>query len=199
VHGFLGGEALEALGREGVATGKLHPFVALNENSGFSGGEAFGIEGRPRAVRSARALVRSMRGHALLLRPGWGPEYHAAASLLSGGLVALHALSDRLLVHSVPSAAARRRALDELIDSTRQNLWFAGARSALTGAIARGADDIVRGHLRALRRSLDAHEAYRVLGRTMLELARARGSIDAPTARRLARLLGRGRRGSASR
>ena len=190
-NGFLGPDALSALKRKGVAVGKLHPFWAANRNSTLLEDVSFGIEGDPRALRAARSIVHWIGGKPIALSRGAGPQYHAAASLFSGGIVALYELADQLLARAVPTLDSRRRAmaLDELASSTLNNVWFNGAKVGLTGAIARGAEDIVRGHLRALRREPNALEAYQVLGRTMLELARARGSIDAGTHRRLARLL----------
>jgi hypothetical protein len=51
------------------------------------------------------------------------------------------------------------------------------------------AERVVAGHLEALARTRGARDAYRTLGRTMLALARARGSIDRAAERGLARLL----------
>lgn len=193
-NGFLGADALGALRRKGVSVGKLHPFWAANRNSTLLEDVSFGIEGDPRALRAARAIIRWVGGRPIPLHAGSGPEYHAAASLFSGGIVALYDLADRVLARSVGSEDSRRRALDELASSTVANLWFNGASTALTGALARGAESLVRGHLRALRRTPDALDAYRVLGRTMLELARARGSIDTDTYRRLLGMIRAGAR-----
>jgi len=191
-NGLLGAEALDPLREKGFAVGKLHPLWAVGAGRPFFLQQVFfGIEGDPRAMRTARALVRSLDGKPLSLGKGSGPEYHAAASLLAGGAVALVELADRLLLRAIPSADARTRipALVALARSSLLNVSMDGTRSALTGAIARGAEETVRGHLRALRREPDALDAYRVLGRTMLELARARGSIDADAERRIARLI----------
>lgn len=191
-NGFLGAQALEALKKKGVAVGKLHPLWAASRAHPILVDKvSFGIGGDPRAVRAARELVRWMGGRPVVLGKGSGPEYHAAASLLSGGLVALFELSDRLLARAVPALGPRRRylALNMLAHSSLSNVFRSGTQSALTGALSRGAEETVRAHLRALRRDPDALAAYQVLGRTMLELARARGSVDSGTHRRLARLI----------
>jgi predicted short-subunit dehydrogenase-like oxidoreductase (DUF2520 family) len=190
-NGLLGAEALVALTKRGAAVGKLHPLWAATRYT-LPGEVSFGIEGDPRAMRAARALIRLLDGKPIPLRRGGGAEYHAAASLLSGGIVALYELSDRLFVRAVPSLDARRRAraLHMLAKGSLFNVWMDGARNALTGAIARGAEETVRGHLRVMRRERCALEAYRVLGKTMLEMGLARGSVDRRTYRRLWRLLG---------
>jgi predicted short-subunit dehydrogenase-like oxidoreductase (DUF2520 family) len=189
-NGLLGKEALDSLRDKGMRVGKLHPLAPIPEHGCLFGSVAFGVEGDPGALRAARAIVRWIGGRPLLLRRGSGPEYHAAASLFCGGLVALYELADRLFRRVLPSRDARRRALGSLAWPSLFHAYSMGARAALTGAISRGAEDTVRQHLRTLQRSPEALEAYRVLGRTMLELGRERGSVDAPTARRLARLLG---------
>jgi len=191
-NGLLGTEALDPLQREGLAAGKLHPLWAVSRAyPHFLPAVSFGIAGDPPALRAARALVRTLGGRPLLLGNRSGPRYHAAASLLAGGVVALIEQADRLLGPAVPSVDDRRRrdALVMLARSSLLNVSIGGTRAALTGAIARGAEETVRGHLRALRHDPDALDAYRVLGRTMLELARARGSIDADAGRRIERLI----------
>jgi predicted short-subunit dehydrogenase-like oxidoreductase (DUF2520 family) len=190
-NGLLGPEALNALRVRGAAVGKLHPLWATNRAHYLMDGVSFGIDGDPRAMREARAIIRSVGGRPVPLRKDSGPEYHAAASLLSGGIVALYELADRLFLRAVPALSERRRAfaLGMLAKTSLFNVWQDGTTTALTGAIARGAEETVRGHLLALRGVPAALEAYQVLGRTMLELARKRGSIDAATHRRLALLI----------
>jgi predicted short-subunit dehydrogenase-like oxidoreductase (DUF2520 family) len=189
-NGYLGVGALSALRKNGVAVGTLHPFAAIRRPMPLSG-LSYGIAGDPRALRVARALVRQLRGQPIHLRATASPDYHAAASLISGGFVALFELADRVLSRAVRGEKARHAALHGLVNVTDINVRLLCARGALTGALARGSESTVRGHLRALRRSPQALAAYRVLGRTMLELARARGSIDAAAMRRLGKLLDR--------
>jgi predicted short-subunit dehydrogenase-like oxidoreductase (DUF2520 family) len=189
-NGTLGLEALAALRRRGVAVGRLHPYAAVAARAPrLACGTVYGIAGSPRARRAALRLAEWLGGHALLLPARDSGAYHAAASLLGGGLVALLALSGRVLAHTVPSASSRRRALVGLAGSALANVAALGEQRALTGPLARGSVALVRAHLQVLRAEPRAHEAYRVLGATMLELARARGSIDRGTERRLQRLL----------
>src|SRR6185503_7136386 len=82
---------------------------------------------------------------------------------------------------------------NDFAEATLANTRVLGPKEALTGAVARGSESLVRGHLAALRRVPAALELYRVLGETMLELAEARGSVDARRARGLRAVLrGRG-------
>jgi predicted short-subunit dehydrogenase-like oxidoreductase (DUF2520 family) len=87
------------------------------------------------------------------------------------------------------SRAELREALELFVLRNAENLRLLGAQRALTGALSRGAGAVLRGHLRALRGVPGAVEVYRELGRSMLRLARERGSIDATQERALRRLL----------
>jgi len=188
-NGYLGTSVLAPLARKGSPVGKLHPFVPVTNGLSLRGAH-WGIGGDASARRAARQLVRQLGGHVLLPRPGSWDSYHAAATLLSGGSVALFDLADRVLARSIPDLHVRRAALQHLAHETLLNIGLNGPRDALTGALSRGAEDVVRGHLRALRCEPRALEVYRSLGRQMLDLARARGSLDARGAREMKRLLG---------
>ncbi len=192
-------ERLSPLRRVGHPVGRLHPLSPIPPGTGRTATDAvlfdvaYGIEGDGRAARAARSLIELelLRGNSFSLvgRPSALRAYHAGASLLSGGLVALFHLAEQVMAGSVRRPGQLRAALAQLAWDTLFNVEQDGPALALTGALARGSDELVRGHLRALQRAPRALEAYRVLGVTMLELARSRGSIDASTQRRLARLL----------
>jgi predicted short-subunit dehydrogenase-like oxidoreductase (DUF2520 family) len=193
--GALGLAALAPLARRGLATGKLHPLVAVPPGGGEPGilrGAGFAVQGAPRALRAARAVVRGLCGIELALAPGAraAARYHAAATLLSGGMVALFDVASELAQGAGPSRQQAERALERLARSTLVNLRR-GARAALTGPLARGSEQVLLLHLAGLARAPAARELYRALAGRMLELALARGSIDRRTAARLARRLAR--------
>jgi hypothetical protein len=185
-------------GLAGFQVGRLHPLwpVLLPPPPRPFFQVPFGIEGNGRALVMARAFVDRWRGLALRLdgKHGTSASYHAGAALLGGGIVSLYSLAEQTLARAVGTRDSVRDALCRFACANVINAWLMGTSEALTGPVARGAEAIVRGHLRALRRVTNGEATYRVLGRTMLELARARGSFDASTGRRLARLLGAPRR-----
>lgn len=185
---------LASLRRAGYALGRLHPLAPFRRE--FSGADLYcsplAVEGDARALRAAATVARWTNGERLPLsaRPGAAQAYHAGAALLGGGLVALLALAERSMAPSLRVEPIRlRKALQSFVSHVARRTWLDGPREALTGPLARGAEGVVRAHLRALRGVPRAAGAYRELGQTMLELARARGSIDAATERRLRRLL----------
>ena len=118
-------------------------------------------------------------GIALRLRPGAAPAYHAAASLLGGGLVALFDQAERVMRPALRSPGAMRTALADFGETVLWGLENLGPAKALTGALSRGSEPIVRGHLAALEREPGALALYCLLGERMLALAHARGSLGA--------------------
>ncbi len=176
-----------------IALGRLHPLKPVLPWSKVHGVTrlwgATAVEGDLRARRAAHALLRHYAGVALELRPGQSVAYHAGASLLGGGIVALSALAEDLMSSAVRSPRRLHAALWKFASNNIDNCLHRTPALALTGPLARGAEATVRGHLRAMGRRPRARAAYAVLGEVMLDLARARGSLDAASERRLRQLL----------
>jgi predicted short-subunit dehydrogenase-like oxidoreductase (DUF2520 family) len=199
--GFFGPERLAPLARRAVATGVLHPLTALPRDAGRAADEPprlrgvwFATSGAPAARALARVLVAALGGHELALAPGADAQacYHAAATLLSNGLVALFDAAQAVGARASPDTHALHAALATLLAATSANLQRSTPQAALTGPIARGDVDVVRGHLELLARLPDASAlaAYRVLGRRLVELARSAGGLAAGQLDELERLLG---------
>lgn len=190
---------LEPLGRlraRGIAVGRLHPLAPFSRRgAGTLVGMPFGIQGDARAVLAARSLAAWFEGPVLPLLPGCEAQraYHAGAALLGGGLVALLELTEQAMAPSlrVPPEELRG-ALHTFALAVAAEARERGPTRALTGPLARGSETTVRQHLAALGGVPNARAAYRVLGLTMLALARERGSLDAPTMRRMKAVLKRG-------
>jgi predicted short-subunit dehydrogenase-like oxidoreductase (DUF2520 family) len=90
--------------------------------------------------------------------------YHAAATIASNHLVALLAQAGRVAA----SAGVPLAALLPLVRATVDNVEELGAPGALTGPVARGDADTVRGHLTVLG---DEAPTYRVLAGEALRLS----------------------------
>jgi predicted short-subunit dehydrogenase-like oxidoreductase (DUF2520 family) len=178
--GWHGTEPLAALAERGHALGRLHPLLALppgDVERPLRGGW-FATGGDAPACALARRLVAALGAHELPLAagPDAAHRYHAGASLLAGGAVALFDLALEVLGPAVASDAAARGGLAALLHSVARNVESLGAEQALTGAVARGSADLVRGHLAAL--DDEAAAVYRRLARRMLALAARRGTLD---------------------
>jgi predicted short-subunit dehydrogenase-like oxidoreductase (DUF2520 family) len=130
--------------------------------------------------------VRALGGRELALRPGTKADYHLAATLVSNGSLALFELARAHFERAARDRRSAREAFAALLAATAANLAQSGPREALTGPIARGDLESVRGHL-ARAGSARERELYRALGRVLLELAAPR--LSAARRRSLAALL----------
>jgi predicted short-subunit dehydrogenase-like oxidoreductase (DUF2520 family) len=147
---------LLAAGVDPADLGVLHPSAALAPAAGpeVFAGVTFGVSGGSRGLARATALAQELGGRALVVPPGQRPRYHAAAALLSNGLVALFGEAEATLLGALgPDAdpAAVRDLLRRLAASTLHNLEQRPAAEALTGPVARGEAEVVAGQLEALR------------------------------------------------
>ncbi len=194
-NGYLGREVLAPLAQNGWSTGKLHPLAPFPPGDGTQTlRDAWcvidGDTGPPSALDAARSLAERLGAHPLELAPGApAGRYHAAASLLAGGMAALTAMVEEAAASSFSDPVACRAAYAHLAAATLANLRESGPEAALTGPIARGATGLVEGHLAGLGEAGQARAAYRLLGQKMVELALSRGSIDAEAARAIRALL----------
>jgi predicted short-subunit dehydrogenase-like oxidoreductase (DUF2520 family) len=180
--GARGPEALATLAAAGVACGTLHPLQTVaNPEEGVRvlPGVAFAIDGAPEAAAWARQLVALLDGLALNVPAASRPLYHAAAVMASNYLVALISTAVMLMGEAGVDEAAAWRALAPLARTSVENAFRLGPAAALTGPIARGDADTVRGHLAELAKAPSAVASlYRAAGLATLEIARRRGLAE---------------------
>ena len=99
--------------------------------------------------------------------------------MASNYLMALIATAVMLMGEAGVDEAAARLALEPLARTSVENAFRLGPAAALTGPIARGDADTVRGHLAALAKAPAAAEGlYRSAGLATLEIARQRGLAE---------------------
>jgi predicted short-subunit dehydrogenase-like oxidoreductase (DUF2520 family) len=185
-------EVLAPLAAAGFATGSLHPLVSISEPQTGAGklrGAFFCVEGDAAANRVARSIVKDLQGHSFHIASNSKPLYHAAAVMASGHVTALVSLATDMLVQCGLDEKTARRVLLPLLESTVANLSASEPAAALTGTFARGDLVTVRRHLRALsnERLTEALNAYKLLGRRSLELAKKK--IDEDTRKQILREL----------
>jgi predicted short-subunit dehydrogenase-like oxidoreductase (DUF2520 family) len=95
------------------------------------------------------------------------------------------------LEHAGLPAATSAAVTHQLLQSTLADLFRSGARQSITGPMVRGDTRTIEAHLAALRATHPRDiEVYRVLARTVLDLARERGDLDDTTLQRFETLLG---------
>ncbi len=192
-NGFHGLSVLSPFADRGLPVGKLHPLAAIPAAGQPERirGAWFATAADPRAQVWLQRLLEAVQGRELRLG---GSEQdsrrlHAAATLLAGGTVALFHAASLLARSAAAKEGSVSGALRALLHSTCANLDSLEPGEALTGPVVRGSVELVRGHIDVLERDAPAFsELYRALGKRMLELARAQGTLEEDDARELERL-----------
>ncbi|HEY6389863.1 MAG TPA: DUF2520 domain-containing protein [Bryobacteraceae bacterium] len=177
--GGVGPEALAPLAKAGVECGMLHPLqtIATPEDGVESlKNITFGIGGDPGAVAWAQRIAHLAESSVLLLDITKVASYHAAAAIVSNGLIALFDAALELMRQAGVNASEAAGALARLGRTTLTNAEIAGPRAALTGPVARGDAGTIARHLNAVAQaSPPVADLYRSLTSYLLEIARAQG------------------------
>ena len=191
--GVLTSDELRALRAKGVTTLSIHPLqtfpkgIPLETRVAAMEGVSYGVEGPPRALRFARALVAELGGRTVVIPKKEKILYHVAGVIASNYVVVLLGAVEELLNPLIGSAGLRHFRV--LIDTSIRNAFRVSPRDALTGPIVRGSSAVVARHLRALRGRRDLRALYRALGLYAIGLARKNRSLTDRQARELRRIL----------
>jgi predicted short-subunit dehydrogenase-like oxidoreductase (DUF2520 family) len=167
--GALTSDELDVLRRRGAAVASAHPLMTFVRGSRPPlGGVPFAIEGTPRAVRAARAIVQELRGRTFTIRNHQKEAYHAWGMFASPLLTALLAAAERVAgAAGVGRKAARERMLP-ILQQTLANYARLGAAGSFSGPIARGDVATVGKHLQVLLEVPETREVYAALARAAL-------------------------------
>ena len=180
--GAKGPDALEPLRVHGVACGMMHPLqtvVSAEQGVKRLAGITFGVAGDEAAVVWASAIVARLGSRALRVPADRLSSYHAGAVMASNAIVAAVDAATVLLAQAGIEPAAARRALEPLCREALDNVLANGARSALTGPVARGDATTVARHLDALADAPPTVSAlYQAVARHLVEIAKERGLTD---------------------
>ena len=193
LSGALGLDALAPLRTRGFAVGSLHPLQSFPRVRGPEAfrGVLFAIDAGDGELLAALAEVaRRLGGTPRRVEDGDRARYHAAATLIANGLLAL---ADRACLVLGDLGWSREESLDAilpLLAGTVDNLREGRLPAALSGPLRRGDVDTVRRHLVALAPDQRQERLYRILGLAALDLAREAG-LDPEAAHQLHTLLTR--------
>jgi predicted short-subunit dehydrogenase-like oxidoreductase (DUF2520 family) len=194
LSGRFGPEVLDLAGRAGAHTASVHPVRSMprftTRAEEFAGTICI-AEGAPAALDLLGPLFISADA-------GWNEVggldrglYHAALAIISNvtkGVIwkAQHWLEVAGLDSETAAAVSH-----SLLSITTEDVFREGVRHSITGPVVRGDTSTVEAHIEALKR-VGRHDAevYRVLARTVLDLASERGDLDDEVLRRFEILLG---------
>jgi predicted short-subunit dehydrogenase-like oxidoreductase (DUF2520 family) len=167
--GALTTDELAALRGRGAAVASVHPLMTFVCGSRPSlAGVPFAIEGGPKAVRVARAIVRELCGQPFTIRKEQKEAYHAWGMFASPLLTALLAATERVArAAGVHRKAARERMLP-ILKQTLANYSRLGAPKSFSGPVSRGDLATVEKHLKILLKIPGARDVYVALARVAL-------------------------------
>jgi predicted short-subunit dehydrogenase-like oxidoreductase (DUF2520 family) len=167
--GALASDELAVLRGQGASVASVHPLMTFVRGSQASlVGVPFAIEGNPKAVRVARAIVRRLHGQMFAIGKQQKEAYHAWGMFASPLLTALLAAGERVAIAAgVRGKAARERMLP-ILRQTLANYARLGAPGSFSGPIARGDVATVGKHLKVLLEVPEVREVYVALVRAAL-------------------------------
>lgn len=167
--GALTSDELTVLRHRGAAVASVHPLMTFVRGSRPSLVEIpFALEGDQKAVRTARAIVRHLRGQSFTIQKQHKAAYHAWGMFASPLLTALLAASERVAGAAGVSRKAARGRMLPILRQTLANYVRRGAPGAFSGPIVRGDVATVEKHLKVLREVPGAKEVYVALARAAL-------------------------------
>jgi predicted short-subunit dehydrogenase-like oxidoreductase (DUF2520 family) len=165
--GALSSSELDVLRRRGTSVVSAHPMMTFVRGAVPSlKGVPFALEGDARALRAARRIARDLGGESFKIRAKDKVAYHAWGTFASPLLIALLVSAEQVARAAGLTAAEARKKMLPIVRQTIENYGRLGPAGAFSGPLVRGDAEIVRRHLRVLRRIPEAKDVYLALART---------------------------------
>lgn len=178
----------------GACIGGFHPlqtFSSVETALARLPGTSVAVEAAdPALAELLRSMAVGVGARPFMLPAGGRALYHASASFVAGGVVALFQEAIDCWADLGLGADAARRALLPLLEGTTATLAAEPTPAlALSGPIARGDVGTVRRHLEALAPYPPSRDLYRAVGERCVRLARQKGTLSAAQAAEIGALL----------
>ncbi len=191
--GALPSTILRKAKEKGALIASMHPlqsFADAEEAVKIIPSSIFCLEGDRETIPRLMELVKTLGGKPLPIETRQKPLYHAAAVVASNFLVTLSYLSYKFFEAIEITQDDAAQALLPLIKGTVNNIEQLGPIKALTGPIARGDVNVIKGHLEALK-GLDPRfiDIYRSISRLTVEIGIKKGTLSPEGAEEILRIL----------
>lgn len=190
--GALGTSILVSAKMYGAYTLSFHPLQSFagGDEAVTLAGTYFALQGDSEALEVGKELAHALDGFPVIIGEKEKPLYHAAASLLSNGLVALVRQGTSSLERAGIEGGEAVAMILPLLRGTLSHIEQGGVVQALTGPIERGDIETVKSHLKALEeQNSEGLAFYRALGQAILAVAREKASLSPEAQAELSRLL----------
>ena len=191
--GRFGLEALDPLMGQDVLLAALHPVRSLTDArisvDAFKS-TACVAEGSSDALTALMPLITSIGASWLPVSAIDRGLYHASVSIISNITKAVAWKAQKWQIKAGLPEETAAAVTHQLLQSTMEDLFLTGARQSITGPVVRGDTRTIAAHIEAVRSTHPEDlDVYRVLARTVLELAQERGDLDPETLGRFEILL----------
>ena len=194
--GMLSALALEPLRRRGARVFSFHPLQTFPRSFEpkrivpTASGIYYGVDGSRRALRVAHRFARALGGKTIDIRPSMRPYYHAACVVASNHLTAMLSILELMFRTLRTTESDFFPVFKPIIMATLGNIERTSPTQALSGPVARGGVDTVKGHFAAIRRYTPELVPYfRQLTLETVTLAAAKGTLTARKARAIRALV----------
>lgn len=173
--GALTSDELNTLRRRGALVASVHPMMTFVHGAVPPlESVPFAIEGDSKATNAAMRIVRAMGGLPFKIKKKNKVLYHAWGTLLSPLLVANLLTAEKVARATGISAADARKKMLPIVRQTLANYAKLGPENSFSGPIVRGDAEVLRRHLKALKRIPEASDVYVALSRAALRYLPAR-------------------------
>jgi predicted short-subunit dehydrogenase-like oxidoreductase (DUF2520 family) len=167
--GALASEELSVLRRRGAAVASVHPLMTFVSGSIPSlHGIPLALEGDARAVRAAREIARDLGAEPFSISKSKKSAYHAWGGFTSPLLIALLVTGERVAHAAGLSPVDARKKMLPIVRQTLANYAKLGPAGAFSGPIVRGDAQVVRRHVKELKKIPGAKDVYMSLARAGL-------------------------------
>ncbi len=194
--GMLSAAVLSPLADLGATVFSFHPLQTFPRDFTPAkilptvSGIAYGVDGPPRGLRTARRLARELGGTVIEIRPELRELYHAACVVASNHLTTMLAVVERMFAAVAGDRKRFYPVFRPILEATLRNSGLTSPAEALSGPIARGGTATVARHLDVIAREVPEILPYfAAVSLETVRLARVKGSITAAQAEELSALL----------
>ncbi len=162
--GALASDELSVLRCRGASAASVHPLMTFVRGAVPSlKGVSFAMEGDPLALRVARKIVRDLGAEFFSIAKSKKAIYHAWGGFTSPLLIALLVTGEKVARAAGLSASEARRMSLPIVRQTLANYARLGPARAFSGPIVRGDAQVVRQHLKGLKKIPEARAVYMAL------------------------------------
>ena len=162
--GALPSDELARLRKQGASVAAVHPLMTfVGDSVPALEGVAFAAEGDAAALRMARKITRAFSGEFFLIPKAHKAAYHAFGAFASPLLIALLATTEQVAKAAGMSRELARKRMAPIVTQTLANYTRLGAAKSFSGPVVRGDAEVVKKHLKVLKKIPEAMRVYEAL------------------------------------